>query len=145
MTDIDWGGGEWWQELPPPPDEPPDEEGGEWFDDEDFSPDDVPPEPEWFAYSSLDPTEGDDLPEEVYDAWDFLVDMGKVNPAEIRGTAFTTVYEAFNWLQGLGLLGFSSITYSDGFYYPVVHKDSQGNIIEDVSDTYDPLADFPNF
>lgn len=117
--DQDWGGGEWWNSLPPPPDDD-DEPRENWQEDFGYEPTDIPPEPDFPLFDRGDPHPDDYIPEQVLDAWDFLVDIGSVNPAQIRGVAFNDIYEAFEWLQALGLLGFGGIVFSEGFYYPVV-------------------------
>lgn len=134
MSDnYDWGGGDWWDELPP-------NNSGEWDDWENegddywgFIPEDIPPVPDFPEYDPQQSRPDDYIPESVYDAWDFLVDLSGVDPSQIRGTAFNTIYEAVSWLEGLGLLGFSSVVQSGDFFYPVV-GDSQ---IEGAPNSFD--------
>jgi len=115
--DHDFNGGEWWQQWPPPP-------GGSDDYYESFStegnntPDfPLPIEPNYPTIDSMLPGQ---MTGDQSDAFEYLVDIDAVEPSQIRGIAFQSYYEAVEWLQAIGLLGFSSVVFSGGFYYPAI-------------------------
>lgn len=124
----DWGGGDWWHSLPLFNDEDDDNPiPDNWIEDFGYEPDDIPPVPDYPLIDLSDLSEDDYIPESVFDAWDFLVDIGSVDPSRIRGVAFTTIYEAIEWLQATKLIGFSSVIYNEGYFHPVVGDSIPGD------------------
>lgn len=117
----DWGGGDWWNIWPPPPGEESDYYDAFDGNDQDSErPDDwwaIPNEPDY-----TDPSWDDNFgaSDEVYDAWDYLMDIDNVDPANVRGLAFESLYEAVDWLASIGVLGFSGVIMVDDLFYPVI-------------------------
>lgn len=63
--------------------------------------------------------------DQLFDPHDMLVSIFDIDPGDLRGVAFGTVEEVWEWLESLGLEGFSYIVEIDDWYYPVV-GDSDG-------------------
>ncbi len=59
-------------------------------------------------------------PDEIKDAWDYLVDLDDVDTKNIRGVGFADIYECFSWMESVGVLGFSSIVNIGGIYFPAI-------------------------
>ena len=138
MSD-EWGGGEWWEIWPPPFGSDDGDDYNESFDGE--LPEDwdslsiIPPELDYPEYSY---EEEMGLDAQFTDAWDFLTDIDNVDPGNIRGVGFESIYEAVEWLQAIGVLSFSSVIYQDDLYYPVIGEyDNEGTTESDAGD-FDP-------
>lgn len=130
----DFNGGEWWQQIPPPPGS--DDNYYETFDDDlDRLPDyNIPVEPNFPTPDNMYPGQ---LTGDQSAAWDYLVDINTINPAQIRGIAFSDYYEAIEWLAEIGLLGFSKVIFSGGFYYPVIGDSDGGEAADEQTDATD--------
>lgn len=122
MTDqppYDWADDDdqWEDGQPPPPGWS--DEGGVERDDSDSAPDD-----DNIGGGENYPTAGEEFiggyPGELKDAWDYLMDIDKVDPANIRGLGFASIYEAVSWMESVGVLGFSAVVQSGGLYFPVI-------------------------
>lgn len=121
MTDdwLDWSDqDDQWEGGQPPPD-------GYHGGDDDYT-DDANEEPEDLNVGSNEnyPTQGEEFiggyPAEIGDVYKYLMDFDKVDPANIRGLAFSTLYECVSWMESIGVLGFSVVVEIGGFYHPVI-------------------------
>lgn len=70
---------------------------------------------EWLE--SVEPAHMED---ELYEAWSLIRDIDEVELENVRGIAFADIMEAFDWMEGIGVLGFSEIVVIDDLFYPVI-------------------------
>lgn len=132
--DHDFNSGEEDDQIPPPPGA--DDDYYETFDNETTSEDEypIPAEPNFPTQDGMYPGQ---LTEDQWLAWKYLVEIDAVQPSQIRGIAFASLYETVGWLQEIGLLGFSKVVFSGGFYYPAIGESDEINAADDQGDATD--------
>lgn len=134
MSDGRFGRGDWWEIQPPPPGE--DDEFIAGQDDEEIDLTDIPPNPEdedWLEQLKW----GGSVPREVWLANQLVDEIENVDLRNIRGIAFSTPEEAFNWLIEMGLVSISKIVQQGNSYYPVIGEYDDDDTTDDEGDVVD--------